>query len=141
MARGSASATSATSAPTAPERDNAVVWQSRTASPHVIGRPARAHAVDELVDVNDRGQAAAVSSTLTNTGFLHSRPRIWRVGWTSLRPLPIPPALRGSRVVVTVLNDINERGAIVGNVYGLAGKDYGKLRRIDPVLWVCPFGG
>jgi hypothetical protein len=44
-------------------------------------------------------------------------------------------------VVVTDLNDINSRGDIVGNVYGLAGKDYSKLRRIDPVLWTCAFGG
>jgi hypothetical protein len=38
------------------------------------------------------------------------------------------------------LNDINARGAIVGNVYGLVGKDFSKLRRIDPVLWTCAFG-
>jgi hypothetical protein len=43
-------------------------------------------------------------------------------------------------VLVTNLNDINQRGAIVGNVFGLTGKDYSKLRRIDPVLWTCAFG-
>lgn len=42
--------------------------------------------------------------------------------------------------VVTGLNDIDVRGAIVGNVYGLAAKDDGALRRIDPVLWRCAFG-
>jgi hypothetical protein len=42
--------------------------------------------------------------------------------------------------VVTQLHDINARGAIVGNVYGLTGPDYSKLRRIYPVLWRCAFG-
>ena len=55
-------------------------------------------------------------------------------------PLPIPAAAQRSRVVITQLNDINNRGDIVGNVYGLAGKDYSKLHRIDPVLWTCAFG-
>ena len=44
-------------------------------------------------------------------------------------------------MVVTNLNDINNRGDIVGNVYGLEAKDYSKLRRIDPVLWRCAFAG
>ncbi len=39
----------------------------------------------------------------------------------------------------TQLNDINNRGDIVGNVFGLAAKDYGALRRIDPVYWTCQF--
>ena len=43
-------------------------------------------------------------------------------------------------MIVTNLNDINNRGDIVGNVYGLTAKDYSKLSRIDPVLWSCPFG-
>ena len=42
-------------------------------------------------------------------------------------------------MVVTDLNDINNRGDIVGNVYGLDAKDFSALRRIDPVLWRCPF--
>ncbi|MDQ3121251.1 MAG: hypothetical protein M3Q59_01795 [Actinomycetota bacterium] len=126
---------------TDPERDNAVVWQSRTASPRLLGRPAPVHVIAELVDVNDRGQAAGTASRLTKNGFSEAKPRIWRTGWTSLRPLPIPAASRKNRVVVTALNDINNRGDIVGNVYGLAGKDYSKLRRIDPVLWTCAFGG
>ena len=50
------------------------------------------------------------------------------------RRVPSPP------VVITQLNDINARGAIVGNVFGLAAKDFGELRRIYPVLWNCPFG-
>ena len=54
---------------TDPERDNAVVWQSRTAAPLMLGRPAPAHAIAELVDVNDRGQAAGMAGTLTKTGF------------------------------------------------------------------------
>jgi probable HAF family extracellular repeat protein len=124
---------------TDPERDNAVVWQSRTARPRLLGRPAPAYAYSELVDVNDRGQAAGVSGTFTKTGFTLFKPAIWRTGWASLRPLSIPAAAKESRVVVTNLNDINNRGDIVGDVYGLSGKDFSKLRRIDPVLWRCPF--
>ena len=81
-----------------------------------------------------------MSGTFTKNGFPVSKPAIWRTGWTSLEPLPIPAAARKSRVVVTNLNDINNRGDIVGNVYGLAAKDFCALRRIDPVLWTCPFG-
>ena len=125
---------------TDPERGNAVVWQSRTARPRLLGRPAPPYAIAELVDVNDRGQAAGMSGTFTKNGFPVSEPAIWRTGWTSLRPLPIPAASQKSRVVVTYLNDINNRGYIVGNVYGLDAKDFSKLRRIDPVLWTCPFG-
>lgn len=124
---------------TDPERDNAVVWQSRTARPRLLGRPAPVHAMAELVDVNDHGQAAGMSGSFTSTGFNAAAPRIWQAGWTSLRPLPIPAASQKSRVVVTNLNDINNRGAIVGNVYGLDAKDYSKLRRIDPVVWRCAF--
>ena len=86
---------------TDPERDNAVVWQSRTARPRLLGRPAPVHFIAELVDVNDRGQAAGMSGNLTNTGFAAVEPRIWRTGWTSLRPLAIPAAAQKSRVVVT----------------------------------------
>ncbi len=125
---------------TDPERDNAVVWPSRTATPRLLGRPAPVHAIAELVDVNDRGQAAGMTGNFTNNGFPVSRPGVWRTGWASLRPLPIPAASQKSRVVVTNLNDINNRGDIVGNVYGLDAKDFSKLRRIDPVLWTCPFG-
>jgi len=124
---------------TDPERDNAVVWQSRTARPRLLGRPARAHEYSELVDVNDRGQAVGMTGNFTDTGFPLFKPAKWRTGWTSLRPLPIPAASQKSRVVITSLNDINNRGDIVGNVYGLAAKDFSKLRRIDPVLWTCAF--
>ena len=44
-------------------------------------------------------------------------------------------------MVITQLNDINARGAIVGDVSGLTAKDFGELSRIYPVLWKCPFGG
>jgi hypothetical protein len=43
-------------------------------------------------------------------------------------------------MLVPQLNDINNAGTIVGTVFGLAGPDYGKLRRIDPVIWTCQFG-
>ena len=125
---------------TNPERDNAVVWQMRTASPRLLGRPASVHEIAELVDVNDSGKAAGMAGNLTKTGFALSEPRIWRTGWTSLKPLPLPAASRKSSVVVTELNDINNKGDIVGNVYGLTAMDYSKLRRIDPVLWTCAFG-
>lgn len=125
---------------TDPERDNAVVWQSRTAAPRFLGRPAPVHIIHELVDVNDHGEAAGTSGMLTKTGFALAEPRMWRTGWSTMRPLPIPAAARKSRVVVTALNDINNRGDIVGNIYGLTAKDYSKLSRIDPVLWSCAFG-
>jgi probable HAF family extracellular repeat protein len=123
-----------------PERDNAVVWQSRTAAAHMLGRPAPVHFIAELVDVNDRGQATGTSGYVTNKGFMASEPMIWRSGWADLKPLEFPAASRKSRVVVASVNDINDRGDIVGTVYGLAAKDYGSLRRIDPVLWSCSFG-
>lgn len=127
---------------TDPERDNAVVWTSRTSKPTFLGRPAPVHVVGELVDVNDKGQAAGMLGTLTNKGFGLSEPRIWRAGWTSLKPIAIPAVSRRSNpIVVTALNDINNNGDIVGTIYGLATKDYGSLRRMDPVLWTCAFGG
>jgi hypothetical protein len=122
-----------------PERDNAVVWRSRTARPRRLGRPAPAYGYSELVDVNDRGQAAGMSGSFTKDGFTLLEPAIWRVGWTSLRPLAIPAAARQSRVVVSGVNDINNRGDIAGNVYGLDAKAFSALRRIDPVVWRCPF--
>ena len=123
-----------------PERDNAVVWRTRTAPPRLLGRPAPVHVIAELVDVNDRGQAAGMAGTLTKTGFGLARPRIWRTGWTSLKPIVVPATSRRNPVLVTALNDINNRGDIVGNVYGLAAEDYATLRRIDPVVWRCQFG-
>jgi hypothetical protein len=106
-----------------------------------MGRRAP-NVIAELVDVNDRGQAAGMSGTLNpNTGFTVSQPIIWRTGWAGLHALPVPAASRRANpVLVTNLNDINEGGAIVGNVFGLSGKDFSKLRRIDPVLWTCAFG-
>jgi hypothetical protein len=67
-------------------------------------------------------------------------PAIWRTGWADLRTLRVPAASRAHRVVATQLNDINARGSIVGDVYGLAAKDFSKLQRVYPVLWTCPFG-
>ena len=106
---------------TDPERDNAVIWQSRSAEPRLLGPPAPVHVIAELVDVNDRGQAAGMTGKLTKTGFPVSKPAIWRTGWTSLRPLPVPAAARNSPVVVTNLTDINNRGDIVGNVSAWTG--------------------
>lgn len=118
------------------ESDQVAVWRSRTAEPQLIG-PASPYAVAELVDVNERGQAAGMAGTFTKSGFPVGRPVIWRTGWTRLRTLPVPAASRANPVLVTNLNDLNNRGDIVGNVFGLTGKDYSKLRRIDPVLWTC----
>ncbi len=36
--------------------------------------------------------------------------------------------------------DVNNRGEIVGDVFGLTAEDYSKPRRIDPVLWSCALG-
>jgi probable HAF family extracellular repeat protein len=126
---------------TDPESDQVAVWRTRTAAPRLMGRRAP-NVIAELVDVNDRGQAAGMSGTLNpNTGFTVSQPIIWRTGWAGLHALAVPAAARRANpVLVTNLNDINEGGAIVGNVFGLSGKDFSKLRRIDPVLWTCAFG-
>jgi hypothetical protein len=122
-----------------PERDNAAVWSAATAEPLLLGPPAPAYGYSELVDVNDRGQAAGAAGSFTKDGFTQFEPAIWRPGWTSLRPLRIPAASRKSRVVIAYVHDISNRGTIVGNVYGLAARDFGALRRIDPVLWTCAF--
>ena len=123
-----------------PESDQAAVWRTRSAEPQLMG-PTRPSALAELVDVNDRGQAAGMSGTLTQNGFTLAKPAIWQTGWGRLRSIPVPAvSRRANRVVIANLNDINARGNIVGNVYGLAAKDFGALRRIDPVLWICAFG-
>ena len=124
-----------------PESDQAAVWRSRTAEPLLMG-PTSPSAYAELTDVNDRGQAVGMSGTISpRNGFTDAKPAIWQTGSARLRAIPIPAlSRRANRVVIAQLNDINARGAIVGNVYGLAAKDYGALRRIDPVLWACAFG-
>jgi uncharacterized membrane protein len=121
------------------DETGAVVWQSRSAKPRLLGRPAP-HRLVELADINDRGQAVGSSGAVTKDRFVLAQPRIWRTGWTSLRPIGIPPELERSPVVVTAVNDINNRGEIVGTVYGFARKDLASVRRIDPVLWTCQFG-
>jgi hypothetical protein len=123
-----------------PESDQGAVWRTRTAKPRLLG-PVRANFITELVDVNDRGQAAGMWGTLNpKTGFALPKPVMWQTGWASLRSLPVPAASsRANPVVVTNLNDVNARGTIVGNVYGLSGAAYSKLRRIDPVVWRCQF--
>ena len=125
---------------TDPESDQAAVWRTRDATPLLLG-PADPYAYGELVDVNDRGQAAGMSGTFTESLFPVVQPAIWRPGWPSLRSIAIPAkARRAHPVVVAQLHDINARGTIVGNVFGLAAKDYGALRRIYPVRWTCAFG-
>jgi probable HAF family extracellular repeat protein len=125
---------------TDPETDHAVVWRTRTAEPLLLGGASPGDTYGELVDVNDRGQAAGMSGTFTENGFPLVEPAIWRTGRAGLRTLRVPAASRAHRVVSTQLNDINARGAIVGDVYGLAGKAFTKLQRVYPVLWKCPFG-
>ena len=126
---------------TDPENDQAVVWRTRTAQALLLGHASPGDTYGELVDVNDRGQAAGMSGTFTDNGFPLTVPAIWQTGWAGLRPLPVPAVSRAHRVVSTQLNDINARGAIVGDVYGLTAADFSKLRRVYPVLWTCPFGG
>ena len=105
--------------------------------------PLRPNLIAEFVDINDRGQAIGMTGTQNpRTGFISpARAVIWRTGWTAIRSLPVPPAShRANPFVVPALNDINARGAIVGNVYGLAGERYSDLRRIDPVVWSVRLG-
>jgi uncharacterized membrane protein len=123
-----------------PESDQAAIWRTRTSEPQLLGR-VKPNFITELVDVNDRGYVAGMTGTFNpKTGFTLPKPVIWRTGWAGLRTLRVPAESRVNPVLVTHLNDINNRGAIVGNVFGLTGKDYSKLRRIDPVLWTCQFG-
>ncbi len=122
-----------------PRERPGAVWRARTAEPQLMG-PTTPLAYGELVDVNDRGQAAGMSGAFTRNGFPLAKPAIWQTGLARLRPIAVPAASRrANRVVVTQLNDINARGNIVGNVFGLAAADFGALRRIDPVLWTCAF--
>jgi probable HAF family extracellular repeat protein len=125
---------------TEPESDQFAVWRTRTAEPLLLG-PVRPNLIAEFVDVNDRGQAAGMTGTMNpKTGFILGSAVTWQTGWTRPRPLPAPAASRRANpFVVTALNDINNVGAIVGTVYGLSSKDYASLRRVDPVLWTCPF--
>lgn len=124
---------------TDPENDDAVVWRSRTATPQPLSPVTPGDTYAELIDVNDRGQAAGMSGTFADEGFVLAQPAIWRRGWPGLRALAIPAATRSHPVVVTALNDINASGSIVGDVYALAAANYRSLRRIYPVLWTCPF--
>jgi probable HAF family extracellular repeat protein len=124
---------------TDPESDQAAVWSTRTAEPLLIG-PAGAHAYAEFVDLNDRGQAAGMFGTFTETLFPVVKPAIWRTGWAGMRALRVPAASRAHRVVSAQLDDINARGSIVGDVYGLSAPAFGKLQRVYPVLWKCAFG-
>ena len=123
-----------------PESNQAAVWETQEAEPLLMG-PTGPYAYAELVDVNDRGQAAGMFGKFTKSLFPVVEPAIWRTGWAGPRTLGVPAAARGHRVVITQLNDINARGSIAGDVYGLAGKDYSKLRAVYPVVWTCPFGG
>jgi hypothetical protein len=125
----------------APESDQFAVWRTRAAEPQLLG-PVRPNVIAEFVDVNDRGQAAGMTGKLNpKTGFTLATAVIWQTGWATVRPLAVPAASRrANRVLVPQLNDINNRGAIVGNVFGLSAPAYSKLRRVDPVLWTCAFG-
>jgi hypothetical protein len=125
---------------TDPENDVATAWATATAQPQLLDRVTPQDTYGELVDVNDRGQAAGMSGTFTATGFPLARPAIWQTGATGLRSLTVPRATRRHRVVSTELHDINARGDIVGDAFGLSAAAFDKLQRIYPVLWTCPFG-
>jgi hypothetical protein len=51
-----------------------------------------------------------------------------------------PPCHAPSSRRDTELHDINARGDIVGDAFGLSAAAFDKLQRIYPVLWTCPFG-
>ena len=111
-----------------------IPWCGRheRAEPQLLGSESPNDTYGELVDVNDRGQAAGMSGTFTKNGFPLVEPAIWQTGQTGLRTLRVPAAARAHPVVSTQLNDINARGAIIGDVYGLAGEAFSKLRRVYP---------
>ena len=124
-----------------PESDQAAVWPSRSADPQLLG-PADPLAYGELVDVNDRGQAAGMTGRFAPSGFPVFSPRSGGRDGRACAPSPVPAvARREPPVVATELNDINARGAIVGNVFGLTRAAFEALRRITPVVWRCPFAG
>jgi probable HAF family extracellular repeat protein len=125
---------------TEPEMNQFAVWRTRTAEPRLFG-PLRPNLIAEFVDVNDRGQAAGMTGTMNpKTGFILAKAVVWQTGWPDVLPLAVPAASRRANpFLLPQLNDVNNQGAIVGNVFGLASKDYASLRRIDAVLWTCPF--
>ena len=107
---------------TDPESDQAAVWRTRTAAPQLIGpagpaKPTRSSSTSTTAD-----RPPGCRARFTEDGFPVAEPAIWRTGWTACAAFAIPAAARAHPVVVTQLNDINARGAIVGNVYGLAGQ-------------------
>jgi probable HAF family extracellular repeat protein len=124
-----------------PESDQGAVWQTPATAPLFLGR-RRPYVVTEFVDVNERGQAAGTTGALDpKTGFPSGKPVIWQTGWPRVRPLALALASRRANpIVVPALNDINERGTIVGTLYGLARKGWASARRVDATLWTCQFG-
>jgi probable HAF family extracellular repeat protein len=124
------------------ERDQFAVWSSRTAQPQLLG-PLKDNVIAEFADVNDRGETIGMTGKMNHkTGFIsEARAVIWRPGWKQVRELAVPAASRKANpVLLPSLNDVNERGAIVGAVYGLTANEYSALRRIDPVVWRWQFG-
>ena len=84
---------------------------------------AAPYALAELVDVNDRGEVAGVSGSFNPRNGCSVRPAPRLADRARQAPAPAcdPCRLRANRVVVTDLNDINNGGAILGNVFGLNG--------------------
>jgi hypothetical protein len=124
---------------TDPESNQAAVWSARGAQPRLLG-PAAPLAYAELVDVNERGQVAGMYGSFTEGGFAAAVPAIWKTGWPRLRPIPLPAKARAHAVAVAQLNDINSRGTIVGNAFGLSAPEYSALQGIYPTIWTCQFG-
>jgi uncharacterized membrane protein len=125
---------------TDPENDFATVWARGAVEPQFLERATLQDTYAELVDVNDRAQAAGMSGTFTSTGFPRARPAVWQTGAPGLRLLPVPRATRRHRVLSTELHDVNARGDIVGDVFGLSAAAFDNLQRVYPVRWTCPFG-
>jgi probable HAF family extracellular repeat protein len=126
-----------------PERDQFAVWSSRSAAPKLLG-PLRDNVIAEFADVNDRGETIGMTGTINQkTGFISgAHSFVWRPGWAAVRQLAVPAASRKANpVLLPQLNDINDRGEIVGTVYGLTANEFSALRRIDPVVWRCQFEG
>ncbi len=84
--------------------------------------------------------AAGLYGSFTEDLFPVATPAIWKPGWPSLRPIPLPPRPRRAHAVaVAQVNDINAHGTIAGNVYGLSAPGYTALQRVYPTLWKCQF--
>ena len=122
-----------------PETDQAAVWPTRTAEPLLFG-PPDPFAYAELVDVNDRGQAAGMSGTFTKNGFPVVKPAIWRPGWAASAPFPSRPGLEliASSARSSTTSTPAERSPATSTAS--RARPSASFVASTPSLWTCPFG-